>query len=38
VTTTNGTLTVVATPIITVSPNTGEIVRGSTLLFSLTAA
>lgn len=35
-TTSNGTLTINATPIVTVSPNTGEVVRTQTLQFSLT--
>jgi hypothetical protein len=34
-TTVNGTLTVNATPVITVSPNTGEVIRGQTLQFSV---
>jgi len=34
-TTSNGTLTINATPIVTVSPNTGEVVRTGTLQFSL---
>lgn len=34
-TTSNGTLTVNATPIITVSPNTGTVIRGNTLAFSV---
>ena len=35
-TTSNGTLTINATPIVTVSPNTGEVFRTETLQFSLT--
>jgi len=34
-TTVNGSLTINATPIITVSPNTGEVVRGQTLQFTV---
>lgn len=37
-TTTNGTLTINATPIITVSPNTGEVIRGSTLQFTVSGS
>lgn len=35
-TTANGTFTILATPVITVAPNTGEVVRGQTLPFSVT--
>jgi hypothetical protein len=35
VTTVNGSITVNATPVITVTPNTGDIVRGGTLQFSV---
>ena len=38
VTTTNGLLTINATPIITVAPNTGEIVRGQTLNFTVSGS
>ncbi len=38
VTTVNGLLTVNPTPVVTVSPNSGEIVRGGTLPFSLTGS
>lgn len=34
-TTANGTITVNPTPVITVSPNTGEVIRGQTLAFSV---
>lgn len=37
-TTGNGSITVNATPIITVSPNTGEVVRGQTLQFSVSGS
>ena len=38
VTTVDGSITVTATPKITVSPNTGEIVRGSTLQFTVSGS
>ncbi len=38
VTTANGTLTVNATPVITVSPNTGEVIRTQTLQFSVSGS
>lgn len=38
VTLTHGTLTVTATPLIAVTPNTGEIVRGSTLQFTVSGS
>jgi len=38
VTTVNGTLTIDATPVVAVSPNSGEIVRGGTLAFSLSGS
>jgi len=38
VTTANGSFTVMVTPKITVSPNTGEIVRGSTLQFTVSGS
>lgn len=37
-TTTNATFTILATPIITVSPNTGEVIRGQTLGFSVSGS
>jgi hypothetical protein len=37
-TSTNGTLTINATPIITVSPNTGEVIRTQTLAFSVSGS
>jgi hypothetical protein len=37
-TTVNGTLTINATPVVTVSPNTAEIVRGTTFPFTLTGS
>lgn len=37
-TTTNGSLTINATPIITVSPNTGEVIRAQTLAFSVSGS
>ncbi len=37
-TTVNGTLTINATPIITVAPNTGEVIRGQTLQFTVSGS
>jgi hypothetical protein len=37
-TTSNGTLTINATPVIAVSPNSGEVVRGSTLAFTVSGS
>ncbi len=37
-TTTNGSITVNPTPVITVTPNTGEVVRGQTLAFSVSGS